>query len=207
MKPAEFYERMMNADTIVVSIRNYATFGGQHIPGSYHIDMGGNFSTFAGWVLPPDREILLVTDSPEQAREAAVQLRRVGLDRTIGYLKGGTHAWVSAGYTTDHIHQLSPPSEVYEKIQDSDTVLLDVRSSDEYQERHIPGGAVNILAMDLRTRADELDPERPTIAMCRTGHRSSLACSILKQQGFSDVYNAAGGLTGYIAAGFLSKKE
>ncbi|WP_245619293.1 rhodanese-like domain-containing protein [Methanogenium cariaci] len=118
MKPAEFYERMMNADTIVVSIRNYATFGGQHIPGSYHIDMGGNFSTFAGWVLPPDREILLVTDSPEQAREAAVQLRRVGLDRTIGYLKGGgTHAWVSAGYTTDHIHQLSPPRKCMKKFR------------------------------------------------------------------------------------------
>ncbi|MDE4908780.1 MBL fold metallo-hydrolase [Methanogenium marinum] len=205
MKPAEFYEQMNDADTIVVGIRNYATFGGQHIPGSYHIDMGANFSTFAGWVLPPDKDILLVTDNPEQAHEAVVQLRRVGLDRTTGYLKGGTHAWVTAGYTTDHIHQLSP-SEVHDKIQDTNTVLLDVRSPDEYEEQHITG-AVNILAMDLRTRADELDPDRPTIAMCRTGHRSSLACSILKQHGFSDVYNAAGGLTGYIAAGFLPKKE
>jgi hydroxyacylglutathione hydrolase len=203
MNPADFHERMTDADTIVVSIRNYATFGGQHIPGSYHIDMGANFPTFAGWILPPDKDVLLVTDSPEQACEAVIQLRRVGLDRTTGYLKGGTHAWVTAGYTTDHIHQLSP-SEVHEKIQNPDTVLLDVRSPDEYEEQHIPG-AVNILAMDLRTRADELDPDRPTIAMCRTGHRSSLACSILKQKGFSDVYNAAGGLTGYIAAGFLPK--
>ena len=166
------------------------------------MEVDGNFSTFAGWILPPDKEILLVTDSPEQAREAVIQLRRVGLDRTIGYLKGGTHAWVSAGYTTDHIHQLSP-SEVHENIQDQNTVLLDVRSPDEFKEQHIPG-AVNILAMDLRTRADELDPDGPTIAICQIGHRSSLACSILKQKGFSDVYNAAGGLTGYIAAGYLT---
>jgi len=204
MKPAEFHERMKDAETIVVSIRNYATFGGQHIPDSYHIDMGGNFSTFAGWVLPPDRDILLVAEGPAQAREAVIQLRRVGLDRTIGYLEGGTHAWVTAGYTTDHIHQLSP-SEVHKKIKDPDTVLLDVRSRDEYQQRHIPG-AINIMAMDLRTRAGELDPERPTIAVCRTGHRSSLACSLLKQKGFTDVYNAAGGITGYIAGGFLPEE-
>jgi len=201
MKPAEFRERMKDADTIVLSIRNYATFGGQHIPGSFHIDMGGNFATFTGWVLPPDRDILLVTDSPDQAREASVQLRRVGLDRTIGYLEGGTHAWVMAGYPTDHVYQLSP-SEVHEKIREPDVVLLDVRSKEEYEEQHIPG-AVNIMAMDLRTRAGELDPTKPTIAVCRTGHRSSLACSLLKQQGFAEVYNAAGGITGYIAAGFL----
>ncbi|HDQ07379.1 MAG TPA: MBL fold metallo-hydrolase [Methanoculleus sp.] len=201
MKPAEFRERMKDADTIVLSIRNYATFGGQHIPDSYHIDIGGNFATFAGWVLPPDRDILLVTDSPAQAREAAVQLRRVGLDRTIGYLEGGTHAWVMAGYPTDHVYQLSP-SEVHEKISEPDVVLLDVRSKEEYEEQHIPG-AVNIMAMDLRTRAGELNPTKPIVAICRTGHRSSLACSLLKQQGFTEVYNAAGGITGYIAAGFL----
>jgi glyoxylase-like metal-dependent hydrolase (beta-lactamase superfamily II)/rhodanese-related sulfurtransferase len=202
MKPAEFYERMNNTDTIVVNIRNYATFGGHHIPGSYHIGIGSNFATLAGWVLPPDKEILLVTDSPEQAREAVIQLHRVGLDRTTGYLRGGTHAWVTAGYTTDHIYQLSP-SEVHAKIQDPETVLIDVRTKDEYEAQHIPG-AINIMAMDLRTRAGELDPDRPTIAMCRTGHRSSLGCSLLKQQGFSDVNNAAGGITGYIAAGYFS---
>ena len=194
---------MQREDTIVVSIRNYATFGGQHIPGSYHIDMAGNFATFAGWVLPPEKDILLVTDNPMEARMAVTWLRRVGLDRTIGYLEGGTHAWVTAGYSTDHVHQLSP-AEVHAKLQDEETVLVDVRSAAEYAEAHVPG-AVNILAMDLRTRAKELDPGRPTIAMCRTGHRSSLACSLLKQQGFSDVYNAAGGLTGYVAAGYLQK--
>ena len=201
MNPAEFHAEMQRENTVVVSIRNYATFGGQHIPGSYHIDMGGNFPTFAGWVIPPDTDILLVTDSPAQAREAVVHLRRVGLDRTIGYLKGGTHAWVTAGYTTDHIFQLSP-AEVHSKLQETDTVLVDVRSHEEFSEGHIPG-AVNIMAMDLRTRAKELDPARPTVTMCRTGHRSSLAASLLKQQGFTDVYNAAGGLTGYRAAGLL----
>jgi hydroxyacylglutathione hydrolase len=151
-------------------------------------------------VLPPDRDILLVCDGPVQAHNATVMLRRVGLDRTRGYLEGGTHAWVMAGYPTAHVHQLSP-QETHEMLEGGDAVLVDVRSRDEYEQFHIKG-AVHIMAMDLRTRYTELDPDRPTIVMCRTGHRSSLASSILKQKGFSKVYNAAGGITGYIAAGY-----
>ncbi len=201
MKPPEFKKKMEDGNTIVVGIRNYATFGGNHIPGSYHIDINSNFSTFAGWILPPDKDILLVTDNPKQAEDAVVMLRRVGLDRASGYLEGGTHAWVMAGYDTDHVYQLSP-KEVSEKLKEDGFYLLDVRSKEEFEEKHIPG-AINIMAMDLRTRHKELDPEKPVIVMCRTGHRSSLACSILKQHKFKNVYNASGGITGYNAAGFL----
>ena len=199
-KPREFAAKAESSDTIVLSIRNYATFGGMHVPGSWHIDIAGNFSTFAGWALPPDREILLVTDNPSQAQEAAVMLRRVGLDHTVGYLDGGTHAWVTAGYPVDHVHQLSP-EETHGMLKRKDVVLVDVRSKEEYAEGHVEG-AINIMAMDLRSRYTELDPARPTIVMCRSGHRSSLASSILKQKGFVDVYNAAGGITGYTAAGY-----
>jgi rhodanese-related sulfurtransferase len=38
--------------------------------------------------------------------------------------------------------------------------------------------------------------------ICNTGHRSSLGASILKQKGFKEVYNLAGGMTGYNAAGY-----
>lgn len=204
LTPAQFHAEMQRDDTIVVDIRSYTAFGGQHIPGSYHIDISGNFPTNAGWVLPPEKDILLVTEIPveaREAREAVTYLRRVGLDRAIGYLEGGTHAWVSAGYETDTVPQLSP-EKVHAKLQEEGTVLVDVRAADEYNIQHIPE-AVNILTMDLRTRAAELDPARPTIVMCGSGIRSSLASSLLKQQGFTDVSNAAGGMRGYIAAGFF----
>jgi hydroxyacylglutathione hydrolase len=202
LSPQAFAEKMRGGNTVVLGLHNYAGFGGLHIPGSYHIDIGGNFSTFAGWVIPPDRDILLVTDNPLQVPDAAVMLRRVGLDRIAGYLAGGTHAWVTAGYAADHVHQLSP-AEVHAMLQRPGVVLVDVRTPEEFAGGHVPG-AVNILAMDLRTRYTELDPAAPVIVMCRTGHRSSLASSLLKQQGFRDVYNAAGGITGYIAGGFMT---
>ncbi|KAF5058586.1 Thiosulfate sulfurtransferase GlpE [anaerobic digester metagenome] len=185
---------------MILSVRDVATFGGAHIPGSIHIDIASNFSTFAGWVLPPDDDILLVADSPAEVKEAVLKLRRVGLDRTIGYLVGGTHAWSIAGYPIDHVRQLSP-SETHDMVTSGKAVLVDVRFPDEFEDHHLEG-AVNIPAMDLRTRHPELPSDRPLIVMCRTGQRSSLASSLLKRAGFAEVYNAAGGVTGYLAAGF-----
>ncbi|UUX93059.1 MBL fold metallo-hydrolase [Methanoplanus endosymbiosus] len=198
--PEDFKELMDDDDIIVLDIRDYAGFGGQHIPGSYHIDIDSNFSTFAGWVIPPDKDILLVGDDQKQAEEAVVMLRRVGIDGLVGYLKGGTHAWAMSGFDTAHIPQLSA-HEVDEKINSDGFLLMDVRSPEEFSEGHILG-AVNVPAMDVRERFTEFDPEIPVICMCRTGHRSSLACSLLKQRGFTEVYNAAGGFTGYLSAGF-----
>jgi len=200
MEPKEFRARAEEDRTIVLSIQNYADFGGQHVPGAYNIDPAGNFSTFAGWALPPDRDILLVAENPAQVRDAVVMLRRVGLDRTVGYLEGGMHAWVMAGHPADHICQLSP-AETHARLREGKAALVDVRSREEFEEQHVPG-AINIMAMDLRTRHAELDPDQPVILMCRTGHRSSLGGSILKQKGFAEVYNAAGGITGYLAAGY-----
>lgn len=199
MRPAEFHERAEGTDAVVLTVRDYATFGGVHVPGSYHIDLAMNFSTYAGWVLPPDRDILLVADTPAQAREATAQLRRVGLDRAVGYLVGGTHAWAIAGYPIDHVPQLSPV-EVHAMLENG-AVLVDVRFPDEYEERHIEG-AVNIPALDLQSRYPELPMGRPLVVMCRTGQRSSLACSLLKRAGIAGVHNAAGGFSGYTAAGY-----
>jgi len=187
---------------VVLDVRGYDAYGGQHIPGSYHIDLAGNFATFAGWVLPPDTDILLVSEDPCQAENAQTWLRRVGLDRTVGFLDGGVHAWTLAGFNTDHVPQVSSQEVHGMIISKSETLLLDVRSPEEYEETHVSGG-LNIPVPDLRTRTDELDPNRGMILMCRTGHRSSLGCSLLKQKGFEKVFNAAGGITGYTAAGFI----
>ncbi len=204
MEPAQFKDESDLQNTIVLDARSYESFGGQHVPGAYHIDLGGNFATFAGWVLPPEEKILLVTNNSNEARDAAVWLRRVGLDRVAGFLKGGMFEWAKSGLPTGHVCQLSI-REIHEKATgESELTLVDVRSPSEYGKTHIEG-ALNIPAPDLRTRHEELDPSVPTAVMCSTGHRSSLAASLLKQHGFEKAYNVAGGMTGYQAAGFIPK--
>ena len=201
MDPVSFSKKAKDKNTCVLDIRSYEAFGGQHVADSYHIDIGGNFATFSGWVLPPDMDILLVSEKPEQAWEAVIGLRRVGLDRTIGYLEGGMYEWAKAGLAAEHICQLSA-ERLHKRMRAGRSVtLLDVRAKREFQTGHIDG-AVNIPAPDLRKRYEELDPKASIAVICNTGHRSSLGASLLKQHGFEDVSNVAGGMTGYNAAGF-----
>jgi hydroxyacylglutathione hydrolase len=195
-----FNELSSRGDTVVLDVRDYGAFGGQHIPGSYSNDMRGNFATFAGWVLP-DSAILLVADSEGQAEEAAMWLRRVGLDQVMGYLQGGTHAWASAGLPIGHVEQLSAETLHRMSTGGRSIVLVDVRARAEFEAVHIRG-AVNIPFPDLRTRYRELDPDLPTVVICGAGFRSSLGASILKQRGFTEVMSVAGGMKGYSAAGY-----
>ena len=199
--PDRFSEQLALPGHDVLDVRNYSAFSGQHIPGSWHLDLNGNFPTFAGWVLPTDRDFLLVADSYDDAVKANVWARRVGVDRIVACLDGGIAGWAVEGRGTARINLISA-RELHDRvIGAADTVLLDVRSPSEYADEHI-GGAINIPAPDLRQRARELDRDKPVYIICSTGNRSSLAASILAQNGFRSIANVAGGMTGYSAAGY-----
>lgn len=201
MPPAAFKKASEKKNTIVLDIRSYEAFGGQHVPGSFHIDFGGNFATFAGWILPPDSNVLLVAASLAEAREAGVLLKRVGVDKAIGYLDGGMYAWAKEGYPANHVPQISADELNRIMVKGQELVLVDVRAAGEFEARHIQG-AVNIAAPDMRARRDTLRKSKPIALICSTGHRSSLAAALLKQRGFEHVSNVAGGMTGYSAAGY-----
>ena len=70
--------------------------------------------------------------------------------------------------------------------------VIDVRTPEEYEGGHYHG-AVNIPLNELPHRLDELEEmKKPIVAYCRSGARSSMAVSILKQNGLNEVYNAGG---------------
>jgi len=197
---AEFAERARKPGTVVLDVRPFDAFGGQHVPGALSLDINGNFSTFAGWTLPVDGEILLVADGEAPVRTASVYLRRVGLDAVTGYLEGGMPGWNLAGLPTEHVPQLSP-QEVHGLLAAGGIHLVDARSAQEFERIHIPQ-AKNIPAPDLRHRHSELPRDKPVVLICSTGMRSTLGASILQRSGFKDVRSVAGGMYGYTAAGF-----
>jgi rhodanese-related sulfurtransferase len=203
MSPAGFREAMKADDVLVLDVRSYEGFGSHHIPGAWHIAYSGNFPTFAGWVLPPDKRILLVATTAEEAASAAVWARRVGVDGIFGYLDKSMFGWATSGFETADVRQISAGTLhdiACGKHEKDEIVLLDVRSPLEFEDNHIEG-AINIPTPELRTRHDELSPEKHTVLICSTGHRSSLGTSILRMHGFEDLANVAGGMTGYSAAG------
>jgi len=201
LPPLEFAKLAANADTVVIDARPYSAFGGQHVAGSFSLDLAGNFPTFAGWVVPPDKDILLVTSDAPQVSEAVDWLRRVGMDRTVAYMEGGMAAWALAGLPMSRVPQLSAQELQEIVLSNSGAVIVDTRAPAEYRSGHVPG-SINIQVADLRTRYTELDRAAETVVVCSTGNRSSLGTSLLLQKGFTNVKNAAGGVGGFAAAGY-----
>jgi len=201
---SEEFWRLKNNGHLIIDLRNYTAFGGGHVPGSFHLDLAGNFSTFAGWILPPDKPLLLVGNTEEEISQATVQLRRVGLDRVVGYLEEGIHAWAINGLPMEYLPQMSIQELKKRLEQREDTAVLDVRSQREWDEAHIEG-AVHIPAPDCRTRYQEVETRKPVAVLCNTAHRSSLAASILKQHGFINLSVVSGGMTAWQAAGYSEK--
>lgn len=84
-----------------------------------------------------------------------------------------------------------------------DLVVLDVRTQSEYDSGHIYG-AVLIPHTELETRIGELagHENHEIIVYCRSGVRSVEASGILDSNGFTKVYNMAGGLLAWRSAGY-----
>ena len=74
--------------------------------------------------------------------------------------------------------------------------LLDVREQWEYDSGHIDGSVLIPLG-ELSDRIDELDKEAPVLLICRTDNRSGQAGGVLVKEGFKEVYNLIGGVTGW----------
>lgn len=80
----------------------------------------------------------------------------------------------------------------YAALVKQGAIILDVRSKAEYLGGHIKG-STNIPVDTLRNNLFKLkDKNQPIITCCASGMRSASAKSILKSNGYSQVYNGGG---------------
>jgi sulfur-carrier protein adenylyltransferase/sulfurtransferase len=99
----------------------------------------------------------------------------------------GQEAVAMAGVPEMSVEDLKRAMDAHE-----DLFVLDVREPHEVQICSIGGTLVPL--RDLPRRVGELDPSRRTVVYCRSGARSAKAVELLRQSGFSDVRNLAGGI-------------
>lgn len=69
--------------------------------------------------------------------------------------------------------------------------IVDVRSKGEFANGHIKG-SINIPVQELTANLKKLKKDKPVITCCASGMRSASAKNILKDNGFSEVYNGGG---------------
>ncbi len=88
------------------------------------------------------------------------------------------------------------PSELAERLQTNNIMLLDVREPHELEISSLPG-AINIPLGQLAARLSELDSAREMVVFCKGGTRSARALELLISAGFRKVKNLKGGINAW----------
>jgi hydroxyacylglutathione hydrolase len=177
-------------DAVVLDVRSPAKFGAGHFPGSINIGVGSpSFSTWSGFMVPGEKSIALVVGSAEESKRARLELARIGFDNVIGFIKAETLS------ETQGLTQMSA-EDLLGSDKDGGPLVLDVRTPSEWKHHHIEGARHVPLATFGRQRP-ELPDDRPIAVICGSGYRSSIASSLLKASGYSDIANVSGGMEAY----------
>lgn len=181
---------------VVIDSRDHASFAHGHLRGSVNVGLDGRFAEYVGTVVPAGTPIVLVSE-PGTETEAKVRLARIGFDTVVGYLDG------CVGALTDRPDLLQVASrltvaQLEDRMNTAPVQLIDIRNGGEVALGTIPGSESIPLAQ-LRSRIGEIDLDRPTVVYCAGGYRSSIAASLLRSLGATDVSDLLGGYGAWAA--------
>ncbi|MDL2719115.1 MAG: rhodanese-like domain-containing protein [Acidobacteriota bacterium] len=199
--PAAEVMRLAEAGATILDVRPAAAFGAGHPAGAVHVGLSGQFASWAGALLAPEKPVVLVTEDDAGAAEAATRLARVGLENVAGYLDGGVAAWDRAGLPVARLEQIDVAELKARRDDDPGMVVLDVRRPGEYATGHVPG-AVSVPLDRLARELDTLPPQGRVAIICASGYRSSVAGSLLLQRRGAEPINVVGGTNAWVAAGY-----
>ena len=98
--------------------------------------------------------------------------------------------------------QVITSAELVERLEGPDTpVILDVRTPEEYAEGHIPG-AINVPHDQVAASLDSLESflVGEIVVYCRTGRRAGVAENVLREAGFTQVFDLEGHMSSWSEA-------
>lgn len=184
---------------IALDTREPADFAAGHLKGAINVSLHGRFAEWAGDVLDPEQDIVLVGD-PKTALESRVRLARIGFDRVIGWLEQPSELLIHRPDLVEvssrvTIEQLAELIGLVPGIQ-----LVDVRNPGETALGTLSGAHQIPLAV-LVDSLDQLDRSAPVVVNCAGGTRSVVGASVLSHAGFTDVSDLKGGYGAWTAAG------
>lgn len=97
----------------------------------------------------------------------------------------------------DETARLITPAELQKRIDaGEDMQIIDTRKAAQFEKACVDC-AVNVPLGDLRAAAKDMDKAKPTIVYCNGGVTGNAAQNVLRNLGFTDVYNLSGGNKNY----------
>jgi hydroxyacylglutathione hydrolase len=197
LTPESFAAAASDPGSIVVDVREPASYAEAHGQGALAIPFRDSFPTWLGWLVPADARLLFVLG--DTALEDVVDASLlVGLERFEGYLDGGMDAWLQAGLPVLSLPAIGPDDVV--SWLEKGAQALDVREPDELELGGV-AGAASVPLGDLPQHASALPAGRPLLVYCASGMRSTTAASLLERAGVGPVVNLRGGYGAWQEAG------
>jgi hydroxyacylglutathione hydrolase len=188
---------LADGSAVAVDARSSADFAKGFIPGTINIPGGRSFATWAGALLSPERDLILIAGGEGRARGLIREFSLVGIDRVIGW--AGVEVldgWRRLGRALECVRTL----EARDVATLRDATVIDVRAQDEWNAGRIPG-ARHLFLGDLPEATDDLPRDRLLVIACQGGSRSSIGASLLRARGFDNVINFSGGFAEWQRSG------
>jgi hydroxyacylglutathione hydrolase len=175
--------------TLLIDTRARDVYEKDAVTGALHIPPGGTFATYAAYVIDPEsdpREIVLLAADEAQAAALRDRLAYVGIDNVVGFVTD------LGGLGRTPVETVAPEA----LVGLTNPFVLDLRTESEFGAGHIPG-AHRLHAGRVAWNLGELPRDRPLVAHCQSGARSTVIASALRAAGFKNVLELTGSYLGW----------
>jgi hydroxyacylglutathione hydrolase len=185
------------AGAVVLDARDPVEFAAGHLLGSLNVPADGRFAETAGMVVTPEQQVVVIAPQ-DREEEIALRLARIGFDEVVGYLREPEGALLEVPDRVVRASRLTAPELASALERPERPVVIDVRNAGEltagaiFHARHIP-------LAQLPRRLGDIPPGRPVVVYCAGGYRSSVAASLLRREGWTDVSDLVGGFAAWTA--------
>ena len=181
----------------LIDVRNKVDFANGFIPGSINIQGNNSFATWAGWFLTYDEPFMLLA-APSQLDDVTRKLMRIGLDNIMGYVPS-TEAFIKEGGQLEKANVITI-DEFKKAMAEPNVQVVDLRNATEYKSGHVKG-ADHVFIGTMMNNLNKINKDKKVLIHCQGGDRSTIGYSLLRKEGYTNVYNYSASMNEWIALG------
>jgi glyoxylase-like metal-dependent hydrolase (beta-lactamase superfamily II)/rhodanese-related sulfurtransferase len=175
----------------VVDLRQRRTFANGHLPGSLNLELGANLTSYLGWLVPFETDLVLLGSDEADIAEARRLLAAIGREDLWGAAcfadaieaRSASEATVLKSYPVASFFDLAA---AWKEHPGSHLQVFDVRHSYEWRAGHI-SGARHFPVQELAGKKPEVATSQQIWVHCGAGFRAAAAASLLSGWGYAPV--------------------
>jgi hydroxyacylglutathione hydrolase len=189
-------DEILSGKIHLLDVRNANDFISEHIRGSISLPYSEKgLVDRVRIVLSEPNDVVIVVDDEEQALILKKQFTSTHY-RIIGFVKDILDAVKETNLLISDIQQISVKS----LIKSKNMIVLDVRESMEWETGYYPGAILQQLS-SIKNDLTQIPSDVELAVICEAGIRSLTAVSLLKKNGYKQLFNVVEGTAGYRKSG------